>query len=116
MGVATIGVGAVLTANIEKNRVSQIRRWGVEGKKGWRSRTCAMGGRACARARVQKWGRRRRISRRDFQEARRQMEDREGGLLARCGRPRGDARGRWRTQSHEWTIQIQQRRTDGADV
>jgi hypothetical protein len=44
------------------------------------------------------------------------MKDREGGLLARRGRPRGDARGRWRTQSHEWTIQIQQRQTDGVDV
>jgi hypothetical protein len=43
MGVATIGVGAVLVANIKKDRVSQIRRWGVEGKKGRRSRTYAMG-------------------------------------------------------------------------
>ena len=72
MGVATIGVGVVLAANIEKDNVSQIRRRGVEGKKGRRSRTCAMGGGACARAMVQKWGRR--ISRRDFREARRQME------------------------------------------
>jgi hypothetical protein len=47
--VATIGVGAVVAANIEKDGGSQIRRRGVEGKKGRRSRTCCVVGTGLAR-------------------------------------------------------------------